>query len=75
MIVLTHLFRARYFADWIKRDAFGANAKTFVCEIWARDRDLFTSVNKVRRVATIHRFKVIDQLISGVGTRRWKHDD
>ncbi|KAF8650912.1 hypothetical protein AX16_005037, partial [Volvariella volvacea WC 439] len=38
---------ARYFAGWIKRNAFGFRAKTHVCSLWVRDGDLFDSVAKI----------------------------
>ncbi|EIW81815.1 hypothetical protein CONPUDRAFT_143487 [Coniophora puteana RWD-64-598 SS2] len=38
---------AKFFAEWIKQDAFGPNAKTYVCELWARDRNKFLATNKI----------------------------
>lgn len=38
---------AKYFAHWIKSNAFGANAITHVCELWARDRKKFLATNKI----------------------------
>ncbi|KIK95086.1 hypothetical protein PAXRUDRAFT_407748 [Paxillus rubicundulus Ve08.2h10] len=38
---------AKFFSEWIKADAFGANAKTYVCALWARDGDLFNSIGKI----------------------------
>ncbi|KAF8551056.1 hypothetical protein OG21DRAFT_1478302 [Imleria badia] len=38
---------AKYFASWIKQNAFGANTRTSVCELWARDRRKFLATNKI----------------------------
>ncbi|KAG7097701.1 hypothetical protein E1B28_005026 [Marasmius oreades] len=38
---------AKYFSDWIKATTFGPQAKTIVCEIHARDGDLWDSMNKI----------------------------
>ncbi|KAK1227921.1 hypothetical protein PQX77_009060 [Marasmius sp. AFHP31] len=38
---------ARYFSDWIKATAFGPQAKTIVCEIYARDGDKWDQMNKI----------------------------
>ena len=40
-------YSAKYFSEWIKRTAFGAEAKTVVCKIYARDGDIFDRMNKV----------------------------
>ncbi|KAL0065528.1 hypothetical protein AAF712_007439 [Marasmius tenuissimus] len=38
---------AKYFSDWIKATAFGPQAKTIVCEIYARDGDKWDKMNKI----------------------------
>ncbi|KAH8107094.1 acid phosphatase-domain-containing protein [Cristinia sonorae] len=38
---------AKFFANWIKADAFGQNTNTYVCEIWARDARKFIAMNKI----------------------------
>ena len=40
-------YSAKYFSEWIKRTAFGAEAKTVVCKIYTRDGDIFDRMNKV----------------------------
>ena len=51
---LSGSIRAKFFANWIKKDAFGANAKTSVCEIWVRDKDLFLAMNKVTKYSFVY---------------------
>ncbi|TCD70243.1 Magnesium-dependent phosphatase 1 [Steccherinum ochraceum] len=38
---------AKYFSDWIKVTAFGPQATTIVCEIYARDGDKWDQMNKI----------------------------
>ncbi|PPR01111.1 hypothetical protein CVT24_000407 [Panaeolus cyanescens] len=38
---------AKYFSDWIKKTAFGPQAKTIVCRIYARDGDIWDNMNKI----------------------------
>ncbi|KAJ8094245.1 hypothetical protein PM082_006784 [Marasmius tenuissimus] len=38
---------AKYFSDWIKATAFGPQAKTIVCEIYARDGDKWDKMDKI----------------------------
>ncbi|KAJ8501495.1 hypothetical protein ONZ45_g12140 [Pleurotus djamor] len=38
---------AKYFSDWIKRTAFGLEAKTTVCRIYARDGEVFDQMQKI----------------------------
>ncbi|KAL0065522.1 hypothetical protein AAF712_007433 [Marasmius tenuissimus] len=38
---------AKYFSDWIKVTTFGAGSKTIVCEIYARDGELWDKMNKI----------------------------
>ncbi|KAK7462184.1 hypothetical protein VKT23_007788 [Stygiomarasmius scandens] len=38
---------ARYFSGWIKHAFGGASAKTFVCQIWARDGAIWDSSPKI----------------------------
>ncbi|THU80939.1 hypothetical protein K435DRAFT_971238 [Dendrothele bispora CBS 962.96] len=38
---------ARYFNEWIKGNAFGQQATTIVCKIWARDGDIFDRLQKL----------------------------
>ncbi|KAK7693428.1 hypothetical protein QCA50_002996 [Cerrena zonata] len=38
---------AKYFSDWIKKTAFGTQAQTIVCAIYARDGDIFDNMNKI----------------------------
>jgi magnesium-dependent phosphatase 1 len=47
MYVTDDIRLAKYFAEWIKADAFGANAKTFVCELWVRNGAKFLAANKI----------------------------
>jgi len=47
MYVADDIRVANFFAEWIKNDAFGQNAKTYVCEIWVRDKSKFLATNKV----------------------------
>jgi len=51
MLIDVRPCRARFFSGAIKVDAFGPNAKTCVCEIWVRDKDLFHSISKA---STLH---------------------
>ncbi|KAF8835571.1 hypothetical protein BDN67DRAFT_975156 [Paxillus ammoniavirescens] len=37
---------AKYFSKWIK-EKDGYKGKTYVCELWVRDRDLFGSIGKI----------------------------
>ncbi|KAH8107091.1 acid phosphatase-domain-containing protein [Cristinia sonorae] len=38
---------ANFFAEWIKGDTFGPQAETHVCEVWARDMNLWKQVPKI----------------------------
>lgn len=38
---------AKYFSNWIKADAFGADTKTCVCEMWIRDKNIFDNLGKI----------------------------
>ncbi|TFK22409.1 hypothetical protein FA15DRAFT_748753 [Coprinopsis marcescibilis] len=38
---------AKYFANWIKQTAFGPQAQTIVCAIYARDDSIFNSLPKI----------------------------
>ncbi|KAG7097697.1 hypothetical protein E1B28_005022 [Marasmius oreades] len=38
---------AKYFSDWIKKTAFGPQAKTIVCEIYARDGEKWDKMSKI----------------------------
>ncbi|THU80938.1 hypothetical protein K435DRAFT_972556 [Dendrothele bispora CBS 962.96] len=53
---------AKYFNEWIKGNAFGQQATTIVCKIWARDGDIFTNLPKIW---------VPDQLALQTNVQRW----
>ena len=52
-LVLISRARAKYFSDWIKADAFGADTKTYVCEMWIRDKNIFDNIGKVSGMGCI----------------------
>lgn len=52
-LVLISPARAKYFSDWIKADAFGADTKTYVCEMWIRDKNIFDNIGKVSGMGCI----------------------